>query len=51
MKKRNIIAALLSVFILITATACGKADKEGDKDKSSKGRSCRRVQRNVGSCN
>ncbi|NLM35805.1 MAG: MetQ/NlpA family ABC transporter substrate-binding protein [Clostridiales bacterium] len=33
MKKRNIIAALLSVFILITATACGKADKEGDKDK------------------
>lgn len=34
MKKRNVIAALLSVFILTTATACGKSAKENDKDKN-----------------
>lgn len=35
MKKRNIIAALLSVFVLTTATACGKSE-ETKKDKSDK---------------
>lgn len=34
MKKRNIIATLLSIFILTTATACGKEAKESDKDKN-----------------
>ncbi|HCW05119.1 MAG TPA: metal ABC transporter substrate-binding protein [Clostridium sp.] len=33
MKKRNFIAALLSVFILTTATACGNS-KKADKDKN-----------------